>query len=88
MTYDQLVDFAVKCDIPLTWLERAKEDYPQNSQVVVNKVFYEWWNRCNLNVGKKLHMIQAAFVYMGKLAVFNRILNKCPDLQILIDCAS
>ena len=27
-TYSQLVDFAVKCDVPLTWLERAKEDYP------------------------------------------------------------
>ena len=87
MTYDQLVDFAMKCDIPLTWLERAKEDYPQDSQVVINKVFYEWWDRCNLNVGKKLHMIQAAFVYMGKLAVFNRIMNKCPDLEILLDYA-
>ena len=31
-TYSQLVDFAVKCDVPLTWLERAKEDYPQDSQ--------------------------------------------------------
>ena len=30
-TYSQLVDFAVKCDVPLTWLERAKEDYPQDS---------------------------------------------------------
>ena len=87
MTYDQLVDFAMKCDIRLTWLERAKEDYPQDSQVIVNKVFYEWWDRCNLNVGKKIHMIQAAFVYMGKLAVFNRIMNKCPDLEILLDYA-
>ena len=87
MTYDQLVDFAMKCDIPLTWLERAKEDYPQNSQVVVNKLFYEWWDRCNLNVGKKLHMIQAAFVYMGKPAVFNRIITKCPDLEILLHYA-
>ena len=87
MTYNHLVDFAMKCDIPLTWLEREKEDYPQDSQVVVTKVFYEWWDRCNLNVGKKLHMIQAAFVYMGKLAVFNRIMNKCPDLEILIDYA-
>ena len=83
VTYDQLVDFAVKCDIPLTWLERAKEDYPQDSQVVINKVFYEWWDRCNLNVGKKIHMILAAFVYMGKPAIFNRILYKCPDLKIL-----
>ena len=87
VTYDQLVDFAVKCDIPLTWLERAKEDYPQDSQVVVNKVFYEWWDRCNLNVGKKLHMIQAPFVYMGKPAVFNRIMNKCLDLEMLLNYA-
>ena len=72
MSYDQLVDLAVKCDIPLTWLERAKEDYLQDSQVVVNQVFYEWWDRCNLNVGKKIQMIQAAFGYMGKPAVFNR----------------
>ena len=87
MTYDQLVDFAVKCDVPLSWLERAKEDYMQDSQVVVNKVFYKCWDRCNLNVGKKLQMIQAAFIYMGKLAVFNRILNRCPDLQMLLKYA-
>ena len=68
-------------------MERANEEYPQKSQVVVNKVFYEWWDRCNLNVGKKLHMIQAAFVYKGKLVVFNRIMNKCPDLEILLDYA-
>ena len=87
VSYDQLVDFAVKCDIPLTWLERAKEDYPQDSQVVINQVFYEWWDRCNLNVGKKIQMIQAAFVYMGKPAIFNRILYKCPDLEILFQHA-
>ena len=40
-----------------------------------------------MNVGKKLQMIQAAFVYIGKPAVFNRILNKCPDLGILIEHA-
>ena len=34
-TYSQLMEFAVKCDIPLTWLDRAKEDYPEDSQVVV-----------------------------------------------------
>ena len=48
-TYNQLVKFAVKCDIPLTWVERAKEDYPQDSRLVVNQVFYEWRDRCNLN---------------------------------------
>ena len=77
-----MVDFAVKCDIPLSWLEREKEDYLQDSRVVVNKVFYEWWDRCNLNVGKKLQMIHAAVVCMSKLAVFNRIINKCPDLEM------
>ena len=83
VTYDQLVNFAVKCDIPLSWLERAKENYPQDSEVVVNKVFHEWWDRCNLNVGKKIQMIQAAFIYIGKPNIFNRILYKCPDLEIL-----
>ena len=78
-TYSQLVDFAVQCDVPLTWLERAKEDYLQDSQAVINKVFYEWWDRCNLNLGKKIHMIQAAFGYIGKPAIFNRILFTCPD---------
>ena len=34
-------------------LERAKEDYPEDSQVVVNKVFYEWWDRCNLKLGQE-----------------------------------
>ena len=87
MTYDQLMDFAVKCDIPISWVERAKVDYPQNSEVVVNKVFFEWWDRCNLNEGKKLQIIQMAFIYMGKPAVFNRILGKYPDMQILIEYA-
>ena len=32
-------------------------------------------------------MIQTAFVYMGKPAVFNRILGKYPDVQILIEYA-
>ena len=32
-------------------------------------------------------MIQAAFASMGKLAVFNRILNKCPDLEMLLNYA-
>ena len=53
-TYGQLVEFAVKCDIPVTWLDRAKEDYPEDSQSVVKQVFYEWWDRCNLNLAKKL----------------------------------
>ena len=30
-TYNQLVEVVVKCDIPLTWLDRAKEDYPEDS---------------------------------------------------------
>ena len=87
VTHDQLVDFAMKCDIPLTWLEMAKEDNLQDSQVVVNKVFYECLDRCNLDVGKILHMIQVTFAYMGKPAVFNRILNKCPDLEMLLNYA-
>ena len=78
----------MKCDIPLTWLERAKEDYPQDSQVVINKVFYEWWDRCNLNIEKKIHMIQAAFGYIGKPAIFNGILYTCPDLEILLEYAT
>ena len=86
-TYSQLVEFAVKCDIPLTWLDRAKEDYPEDSQVVVNQVFYKWWDRCNLNLAKKLQMIQAAFGYIGKPAIFNRILYTCPDIEMLLDHA-
>ena len=30
-------------------------------------------------------MIQTAFVYMGKPAIFNRILGKYPDMQILLE---
>ena len=86
-TYSQLVDFAVKCDVPLTWLDRAKEDYPDDSQSVINKVFYEWWDRCNLNLAKKLRMIQAAFGYIGKPAIFNRIMYTCPDIEMLLDHA-
>ena len=82
------MDFAVKCDIPLTWLEMTKEDYPQDSQVVINKVFYEWRDRCNLNIGKKIQMIQAAFGCIGKPAIFNRILYTCPDLEMLLEHAT
>ena len=87
LTQDQLLDFAIKCDIPNCWVERAKEDYPHDSEMMVSKVLFEWWGRCNLNVGKKLQMIQVAFVYMGKLAVFNRIMGKYADMQILLEYA-
>ena len=83
--YGQLVDFALKCDVPLTWIERAKADYPNESQSVINQVFYEWWDRSNLNHARKLRTIQAAFGYMGKPAIFNRIMYTCPDVEMLID---
>ena len=79
-TSAQLVESAVKCDIPLTWVDRAKEDYPEDSRLVVNQIFYEWWDSCNLNLSKKLQMIQVAFGYIGKPAIFNRIIYMCPDL--------
>ena len=84
-TYDQLVNFAMKCDIPLTWVDRAKEDYPTDSMLVVNQVFYEWWDRCNLNLCKKIQMIQVAFGYIGKPAIFNRIIYTCADVEMLLD---
>ena len=86
-TYEQLVEFAVKCDIPLTWVDRVKEDYPTDSRLVVNQVFYEWWDRCNLNLCKKIQMIQVAFGYIGKPAIFNRIIYTCPDVEMLFDHA-
>ena len=84
-THSQLVDFAVRCDVPLTWIDRAKEDYPQDAQSIINQVFYEWWDRSNLNLARKLRTIQAAFGYMGKPAIFNRIMYTCPDVEMLID---
>ena len=78
----------MKYDVPLTWLERAKGDHPEDCQVVVNKVFYKWWDRCNLNLGKKIQMIQAAFGYIGKPAIFNRMLYMCPDVEMLLDHAA
>ena len=87
LTHDQLHDFALKCDIPNCWVEGAKEDYPQDSEMIVTKVFFEWWGRCHLNIGKKIQLIQVAFVYMGKLAVFNRIMGKYPGLKILLEYA-
>ena len=86
-TYDQLVEFAVKCDIPLTWVDRVKKDYPTDSQRVVNQVFYECWDRCNLNLCKKIQLIQVAFRYIGKPAIFNRIIYTCPDVEMLLDHA-
>ena len=52
---------------------------------MVNQVFYKWWDRCKLNLAKKLRMIQAAFGYIGKPAIFNRILYTCPDIEMLLD---
>ena len=86
-TNDQLVEFAVKCEIPLTWVDRAKEDYPVDSRLAVNQVFYEWWDRCNLNLSKKIQMIQVAFGYIGKPKIFNRIIYTCPDLELWLDHA-
>ena len=34
---------------------------------------------------EKLRTIQAAFGYMGKPAIFNRIMYTCPDVEMLID---
>ena len=65
ITYGELHDFAIRCDIPTHWVERAKEDNPHDSELMVSKVFFEWWGRSNLNIGKKLQMIQEAFDYMG-----------------------
>ena len=42
LSHDQLLDFAIKCDIPTNWVERAKEDYPHDSEMIVTKVFFEW----------------------------------------------
>ena len=81
------MDFVVKCDIPTNWVERAKEDNPHNLEMAMTKVYFEWWGRCNLNVGKKLQMIQAAFAYMGKPAVFNWIMGRYLDLQMLLEYA-
>ena len=61
-TYSQLFDFAIKCDVPLTWIDRAKEDYPNDSQSAINQVFYKWWDRSHLNLARKLKTIQAALV--------------------------
>ena len=45
-------------------------------------------DRCNLNLDKKLQMIQAAFGYIGKPSIFNRILYMCPDVEMLLDHAA
>ena len=83
-TYSQLHDFALKCNIPRCWVERAKEDYPHDSKIMVNKVFYEWWVRSTLSFGKKILLTQTAFVYMSIPAIFQRIIGKYPDLKTLI----
>ena len=65
-------------------MERTKEDYPRDSEIMVNKVFYEWWGRSTLSIGKKILLTQTVFVYMGKPAVFESIIGKYPDLQMLL----
>ena len=87
ITYSQLQDFATHCDIPQCWVERAKEDYPHDSEIMVTKVFYEWWGRSTLTIGNKVLVIQKAFGHMGKPAVFDRLMSQCPDLTILLEYA-
>ena len=83
----QLYSFAILCDIPICWVERDKEDYPNDCETMVNKVFYAWWGRSTLSIGKKILYIQAAFVAEGKPAVFDRIILKYPDLKMLLEYA-
>ena len=83
----QLYSFAILCDIPFHWVERAKEGYPNDCETKVNKVFYAWWGRSTLSVGKKILYIRAAFVAEGKTAVFGRIILKYPDLKMLLEYA-
>ena len=66
-TYSDLVDFAVKCDAPITWIDRAKEDNPNDTQSAINQVFYEWWDRSHLNLARKLKMIQQLLVTWASL---------------------
>ena len=87
ITYDQLHDFAIKCDISTNWVEGAKEDNPHDYEMMVTKVFFEWWGRSYLNIGKKIQLVQIAFEYMGKPAVFHRIICKYPNLKILLEYA-
>ena len=54
ITYSQMCSFAILCDIPVCWVERAKEDYPNDGKTMVNKVFYAWWGRSTLSIGKKI----------------------------------
>ena len=68
ITWSQLYSFAILFDIPVCWVERAKEDYPNDCETMVNKVFYAWWGRSTLSIGKKiLYIQQAAFVAEGNL---------------------
>ena len=64
-----------------------KKTIPMTQKWWISKVFFEWWGRNPLNVGKKLQLIQVAFEYMGKLAMFNKILGKYPDLDMLFEYA-
>ena len=87
ITYSQLYNFPILCDIPICWMEKAKENYPNDCETMVNKVFYEWWGRSTLSIGKKILYIQAAFVAEGKPAVFDGIALKYPDLKMLLEYA-
>ena len=43
LSHDQLLDFAIKCDIPTKWVEKAKEDYLHDLEMIVTKVFLNGW---------------------------------------------
>ena len=43
--------------------------------------------RSTLSIGKKILLTQTAFVYMGKPAIFKRIIGKYTDLKILLEYA-
>ena len=64
-----------------------KEDYPNDCETMVNKVFYAWWGRSTLSIGKKILYIQATFVAEGKPTLFDMIILKYPDLKMLLEYA-
>ena len=83
--YSQLYSFAVLYDFLICWVERAKEDYPNDCETMINKVFYEWLGRSTFSIGKKILYIQPAFVAEGKPGVFDRIIMKYPNLKMLLE---
>lgn len=66
-------------------MKRAKEDSPHDFKTMIAQVVFKWWGQCQMNISKKIQLIQAVFIYLSKQNIFQEMINKYPDLETLLE---